>query len=142
MTASPRPTVTLRRLRAPVRTWEPRTWELGCLYLHCACSRSKPATLSLLCQVHGGLLAHGQGGMRADHQDAQADPEHHLDETNTPRAKGVMQSRGPCPSCGWGTAHRGPNHIDHWSLTHQCDKIMGHIRRSHSAMGLGGQGRA
>lgn len=86
MTASPTHGE-LRRLRAPVRTWEPRTWELGCLYLHCACGPLQPATLSLLCQSPWGSLAHGQGSVRADHQDAQADPEHHLDETNTQELK-------------------------------------------------------
>lgn len=60
-----------------------RTWELGHLRLHRTVRLPKPTAGGFLrrAHVHRGLLAHGQGGESADHQDAQANPEHHLEET-------------------------------------------------------------
>lgn len=74
-----------RKLRACVRTWEPRTWEPHRLCLDGALGLSELAAGGLLGQVHRGLLAHGQGAVRADHQDTQADPEHHLWTRQRPR---------------------------------------------------------
>lgn len=85
-----------------------RTWELGRLRLHRTLSLRKPTTRGFLRQVHvhRGLLARGQGGESADHQDAQADPEHHLEEKR-PGARAVGtgapggQERGACTQTPW-----------------------------------------
>lgn len=66
------------------------TWELGHLRLRRTLSLRKLTARGF--HIHRGLLAPGQGGESADHQDAQADPEHHLEEKRPWSKRPAMRS--------------------------------------------------
>lgn len=122
-----------------MHTWESCTWESRCLCLYDALSLFKPAGQGFLGQVHRGLFTHGQGGVCADHQDAQANPEHHLDETKTQEQKrsGSLCAPALCKrGGGMGTTVRTGTAVllacppltlaarRRWSLTSERDPVI------------------